>query len=122
MLEVIICPTCHTEIKLTESLAAPIVASVKKEYERKIAEKDLDVSGRAAALREQEKEVAAARDGRRSIHGCNRLRSCELNNKGQVDSHREGHEHNSLTRPAGSYGEKPRWIVSRPRMGRASIC
>jgi len=62
MLEpVIVCPTCRTEIKLTESLAAPIVASVKKEYEKKIAEKDSEVSGREAALREQAKEVATAR-------------------------------------------------------------
>ena len=58
---VLVCPTCHTEIKLTESLAAPIVASVKKEYEKKIAEKDSEVSEREAKLREQAKEVATAR-------------------------------------------------------------
>jgi hypothetical protein len=58
---VLVCPTCHTEIKLTESLAAPIVASVKQEYEKKIAEKDFEVSRREATLREQAKEVATAR-------------------------------------------------------------
>ena len=32
----IICPNCSTEIKLTESLAAPLIQTVRKEYEAKI--------------------------------------------------------------------------------------
>jgi len=32
----IICPNCKTEIKLTESLAAPLVESTRKQYEQGI--------------------------------------------------------------------------------------
>ncbi|TFG61048.1 MAG: DUF2130 domain-containing protein [Spirochaetales bacterium] len=35
----ITCPQCGTEIKLTESLAAPLVAAAKKEYEKRLADK-----------------------------------------------------------------------------------
>ncbi|WP_109488527.1 DUF2130 domain-containing protein [Occallatibacter savannae] len=58
---VIVCPSCHTEIKLTESLAAPVVAAIKQEYEKKLAEKDTEVSAREAVLQKQEQDVAKAR-------------------------------------------------------------
>lgn len=54
----IICPNCSTEIKVTESLAAPLIQATRKEYEAKIAEKEADVSKREATLRDQQKEVA----------------------------------------------------------------
>lgn len=50
----IICPTCKTEIKLTESLAAPLIESTRHEYEKRLARKDADVAKRDAALRERE--------------------------------------------------------------------
>ena len=56
----ITCPNCSTEIKLTESLAAPLIQSTRKEYEVKIAEKEADVSKREAELRTQQKTVADA--------------------------------------------------------------
>ena len=34
----IICPSCSTEIKLTESLAAPLIKGVRADYESKIAD------------------------------------------------------------------------------------
>ena len=62
MLEpVIACPHCHQEIKLTESLAAPLVEATRREYESKLAEKDNEVSRREAALRDQEREIAENR-------------------------------------------------------------
>jgi hypothetical protein len=54
----IICPSCSTEIKLTESLAAPIVESTRRHYEQLLARQDADLSSRAAALREQEVAIA----------------------------------------------------------------
>ena len=36
----IICPHCHTEIRLTESLAAPLVAATRLRYEQQLARKD----------------------------------------------------------------------------------
>lgn len=56
----IICPNCGTEIKLTESLAAPLIQTVRKEYEAKIAEKEADVAKREAEVRAQQKTVADA--------------------------------------------------------------
>lgn len=57
----ITCPNCSTEIKLTESLAAPLIHSVRKQYETKIAEKEADVAQREAEVRAQQKIVADAR-------------------------------------------------------------
>ena len=58
----ITCPKCQTEIKLTESLAAPIVESARREYEQRLAQKDADVAKRETALREREKEIAQAKE------------------------------------------------------------
>ena len=55
----IICPECGTEIKLTESLAAPLVAAVRSELEEKIARNNSEVAKREVAIREKEAAVAA---------------------------------------------------------------
>ena len=54
----IICPNCKTEIRLTESLAAPLIAATRQQYEQQIAQKDLDFAKREQSLREKEKQVA----------------------------------------------------------------
>ena len=46
----IICPQCKTEIKLTESLAAPLLESVKRDYEQRLSQKDADMTQREQAL------------------------------------------------------------------------
>jgi hypothetical protein len=58
---VIACPHCQKEIKLTESLAAPLVEATRREYETKLAEKDTEIARREAAVRDQEQSVAAAK-------------------------------------------------------------
>jgi len=58
---VIQCPYCHEEIKLTESLAAPLVEATRREFERKLAEKETEVVRRETQLRAEEQSVAAAR-------------------------------------------------------------
>ncbi|OHB73154.1 MAG: hypothetical protein A2W17_07895 [Planctomycetes bacterium RBG_16_41_13] len=58
----ITCPKCQTEIKLTESLAAPIVESARREYEQRLAQKDADIAKRETSLREREKELAQAKE------------------------------------------------------------
>lgn len=50
----IICPNCKTEIRLTDSLAAPLVQQMRKQYEGLVAKKEAEVSQREAALREQQ--------------------------------------------------------------------
>lgn len=46
----IICPNCKMEIKLTESLAAPLIEATRREYERRIAQKESEIPKRGAAL------------------------------------------------------------------------
>ena len=58
----IICPNCKTEIKLTESLAAPLVESIRQEYERRLSQKEADYSKREKSLREQEEALAKAKE------------------------------------------------------------
>jgi hypothetical protein len=55
------CPTCRTEIKLTESLAAPLIADTRKRYESQLARQEAEIAGREAALRQQQEQIAAAR-------------------------------------------------------------
>ncbi len=54
------CPKCGTEIRLTESLAAPMLASVRKQYEDRLLAKDTEISKREASLRDQQVAVAKA--------------------------------------------------------------
>ena len=49
------CPNCRTEIKLTEPLAAPLIADTRKRYEDQLARKEADVATREAAIREQQR-------------------------------------------------------------------
>lgn len=53
----ITCPKCKTEIKLTESLAAPLIESTRQEYIQLIAKKDADVAKREGALRKREEAL-----------------------------------------------------------------
>ena len=57
----ITCPNCKTEIKLTESLAAPLLASTRLAFEKQIAQKDSDMAARDAAMREKEKALISAK-------------------------------------------------------------
>lgn len=57
---VIVCPNCKKEIRLTESLAAPLVEATRLQYEQKLADKDSEIAGREAEVRRQEKAVAEA--------------------------------------------------------------
>jgi len=58
---VILCPNCKTEIKLTESLAAPLIESTRKQFEQRLSEKDAEIARREQSLRDKEKQVADAK-------------------------------------------------------------
>ncbi|SDH90340.1 DUF2130 domain-containing protein [Nitrosomonas sp. Nm132] len=53
----IICPNCQTEIKLTESLAAPLIAATQQKFEQQLAQKNSDIAKREQAMREREKQL-----------------------------------------------------------------
>ena len=57
----ITCPNCKTEIKLTESLAAPLLASTRLQFEKQLAQKDSDIALRESAMREKEKTLTDAK-------------------------------------------------------------
>lgn len=54
----IICPNCKTEIKLTESLAAPLIKDTRRQFEKQLAQKDSYIAQREQAIREKEKQLA----------------------------------------------------------------
>jgi len=56
----ITCPHCKAEIRLTESLAAPLIRATRAQYEKKIAEKEAEVARRESAIRAQRAELARA--------------------------------------------------------------
>jgi hypothetical protein len=57
----IICPQCKTEIKLTESLAAPLLESVKRDYEQRLSQKDADMTQREQALADRAQALEKAK-------------------------------------------------------------
>lgn len=50
----ITCPNCKTEIRLTESLAAPLIASTRHEFEQRLSRQNADIAAREAAMRDQQ--------------------------------------------------------------------
>lgn len=47
------CPNCGTEIKLTESLAAPLLALTRQEYEAKLSAQNTEIARREKAVSDQ---------------------------------------------------------------------
>ncbi len=58
----ITCPNCNTEIKLTESLAAPLIASTRLDFQQRLAAKDAEIAHREAKFREQEEALALEKE------------------------------------------------------------
>lgn len=50
----ITCPKCKAEIKLTESLAEPLIEGLRKDYDKRIAQKDSEIKNRESAIQERE--------------------------------------------------------------------
>lgn len=53
----ITCPNCQTTIKLTESLAAPLIETTRRQYEQKLADKEAQVAKREAVLQAQKADL-----------------------------------------------------------------
>ena len=47
---------------MTESLAAPLIADARKRYEEELAQKEIEIANREAAICEQRAEIAKARE------------------------------------------------------------
>ena len=59
---IITCTNCKSEIKLNESLAAPLIEATRREYEQRIAHKDAAIAKRELLIHERENEVSKARE------------------------------------------------------------
>src|SRR5260370_37023191 len=58
----IVCPNCRTEIKLTESLAAPLLADARRQFEQQLASTEADFGRREAGLKKTKEDLARARE------------------------------------------------------------
>lgn len=56
------CPKCGTEIRLTESLAAPLIAATRLGFERRLADKEAQFE----AQRQEERKRVAAEESQRA--------------------------------------------------------
>ena len=56
------CPNCSHEIKLTESLAAPLLEETRQRFNEQLAAKDAEVARKTEALRKEQDAVARARE------------------------------------------------------------
>ena len=67
------CPNCNHEIKLTESLAAPLLEETRQRFNEQLAAKDAEVARKTEALRKEQDAVArpgsAAADRRSTRSG-----------------------------------------------------
>jgi hypothetical protein len=56
----IICPNCKSEIRLTESLAAPLIEATRLQFEHTIAEKEAEITKRETAIDEKKAAIEKA--------------------------------------------------------------
>jgi hypothetical protein len=54
---IVTCPNCQSNIRLTESLAAPLVQATRQQFEREMADKDREIASREAAIRDQQRAL-----------------------------------------------------------------
>jgi hypothetical protein len=58
----IVCPQCKSEIKLTDSLAAPLLESVRRDYEQRLVQKEAEVAKREQSLQQREATLQKAKE------------------------------------------------------------
>lgn len=56
------CPNCNYEIRLTESLAAPLLAETRQRFQEQLANKDAEVARKAEELSQQREQLAKDRE------------------------------------------------------------
>lgn len=64
----ITCPNCHAQVPLTESLAAPLLAATRKQFELQLQQKDQAIALREQGIKDQEKQLAEARLNHRQFY------------------------------------------------------
>ncbi len=60
---VVICPSCRNSIKLTESLAAPLVAETKRKFEAELAEREAEFRKRDESIQAEKESLKKLKAG-----------------------------------------------------------
>ena len=55
------CPKCGHQIPLTESIAAPLLEAERRDFQQKLASREVEFARKADELRRQKDEVTKAR-------------------------------------------------------------
>ena len=58
----ITCPNCKTEIRLTESLAAPLIETTRRQFQQQLAQKDDEIAKREQGILEKERQLTIAKN------------------------------------------------------------
>ena len=58
----ITCPSCKAEVKLTESLAAPLIESTRRQYEQRLAQQNGEMARRESALQARAEALAKEKE------------------------------------------------------------
>src|SRR5215475_7267884 len=69
----VVCPQCKTEIKLTESLAAPLLESIRRDYEQRLTQKMHQEQARIAAEEAKKAKLAVGNELNQKIKEINDL-------------------------------------------------
>lgn len=56
------CPNCNHEIRLTESLAAPLIEETRRRFQEQLANKDVEVARNLELVRKEREDLAKARE------------------------------------------------------------
>jgi hypothetical protein len=56
------CPNCNHEIRLTESLAAPLLAEIRQRFQQQLASKDAEMERKTEALRLEREQLVKDRE------------------------------------------------------------
>jgi hypothetical protein len=75
----IICPNCKSEIKLTESLAAPLIEATRLQFEHATAEKEAEIAKRERSMSKRGNRKGKRYDRRTDLaetQGCTGKDNC----------------------------------------------
>lgn len=59
----IVCPECSHRIPLTESIAAPLLEAERRDFQRKLATREIEFTRKAEDIRLQQEQLTKTRDG-----------------------------------------------------------
>jgi hypothetical protein len=56
------CPRCNAEIKISESLAAPLIKAMRQEYQHKVSQQIATIANHEAVIRQQQTKITEVQE------------------------------------------------------------